>query len=127
MLPVDPIARTVLMMMARSGGDATLVAPTGEPVYDPETSTVVSPQASYPIRVLVFDYILKTQGIGTMDSTLIRSGDKQVFVKPSPDVPTPKARIDSIIFQGHKYNIVVVKELNPSGSNVVLYELYARE
>lgn len=122
---IDPLARTVLQMMSRFGGDAELIAH-GESVYDPETSTVVASEERKQVRVMVFDYLPKTSGVGVGDM-LIQAGDKQVFLKPSNDIPAPKARVQNLMLKGTKYNIIMVKEVNPSGTNVLLYELFVRE
>lgn len=128
MLSIDPLVRAVMNMMRTKGGAASLVIPDGEPAYNPDTSTVISTETYYPVRVIVFDYIKKTDGTGTVyGSTLIETGDKQVFVQPTPDLPVPKARTGRVIFKGVSYNIITVKAIDPSGTNVLLYELFMRE
>lgn len=127
MLPIDPVARTVMNLMRTRGGAATIVIPDGEPTYNPETSTVIATETYYPVRVLVFDYIQKTQGATVQGSTLIQTGDKQMFVQPTDDLPEPKARTSRVVFKGVNYDVITVKALDPSGTNVLLYELFIRE
>lgn len=126
MLPIDPIVRTVVNTMRTRGGDATLVLPDGEPVYNPATSTATSPETSYTIRVLVFDYIQKNMGMNTDAGGLIQSGDKQMFVQPQSTLPKMRPRVGHVLYQGMKFDIITAKEVNPSGGNVILHELFIR-
>jgi hypothetical protein len=122
---IDPIARTVFSLMSKFGGPATLVSKaTSE--YDPNTSTNVITETTKQLRVMVFDYIPKFTGMGTENGSLIRAGDKQVFVSPSPGLVF-QSSTDAIMWQGKKYDIVAVKELNPSGTKVLLFEIFVRE
>ena len=121
---VDPIVKTVTDMMKRRGGDAKLIV-AGVPTYDTATSLVTSAEVAYPVRALVFDYVQKSMGMGVQGDSLVRSGDKQVFIKPS-DFPRPVAKVDSFLYQGSKFSIIVAKEINPSGSDVLLHELHVR-
>lgn len=121
----DPFNRVVLNMVTKYGGYSTLnVASAGS--YDATTSRVVETNVQYQIRTLKFDYIPKKDGETTMPNTLIRSGDKQLFVLPST-APIPNPKTDEVIYQGVRHSIITVKELNPSGSNLMLIELFIRE
>ena len=121
---VDPIVKTVTDMMKRRGGDAQFVS-SGVPIYDPVTSAAVSTEVIYPVRALVFDYVQKSLGMGVQGDSLVRSGDKQVFIKPS-GFPRPIAKVDSFMYQGSRFSVIVAKEINPSGDNVLLHELHVR-
>lgn len=123
---IDPLVRTVLIMITRYGGKATLVVDTGESTYDPETSSTTSSVKEYPIRVLASDYIEKGSGITTQTGKLVKTGDKQFFILPEPGKPAPRAEIDSIIFEGRKWTPISFKDYNPSGTKSYLYEVYAR-
>ena len=124
---MNPIVRTVMSVMARQGGDAMMVFPSGDPVYDVNTSTSITPTVTYPVRVLIFDYVKKTDGAGVVGNSLIESGDKQVFVQPTYDLPKPKARISSLVIQDVTYNVITVKAIDPAGTgDVILYELFVR-
>lgn len=127
MLPVDPIVRTVLNLMAFRGGDATVIVPSQAAEYDYATSTMVNNVVNYPCRALVFDYLQKHDGIGGGNKSLIESGDRQMFLKPSADLPRLRAKIDSVLWGNRKFTIATVKEVNPSGTNIILYELFIRE
>jgi hypothetical protein len=78
---LDPVARTVVNLMARFGGDAKLVVDKGDSTYDPATSTTVSSVKEYTVRVIASDFIQKTAGVTTKDGSLIQTGDKQFFLK----------------------------------------------
>lgn len=127
MLPPDPIVRTVLNMMAFRGGDATVIVPSKDAEYDPATSTSKNSVVNYPVRAIVFDYLQKHDGMGGGSKTLVESGDRQMFLKPSPDLPKLRAKIDSVIWGDRKFTIATCKEMNPTGTNVILYELFIRE
>lgn len=123
---LDPVYRTVLQMMAARGGDGTLIAK-GIPEYDPTTSSATSTDINYPVRVLVFDYIQKQAGLATENNSLIRTGDKQVFIKPYEGLPSPTAKDFTLVLKEVPYSVITVKEVNPSNANVYLYELFVRQ
>jgi len=123
---VDPLIRTVVMMMGRFGGDATLVVESGEATYDPETSTTTSSTTEYPVRIIAQDYIQRSLGLLTKAGTAIQTGDKWIFVQPSDNTPLPRAEVDYLLFEGKRWSVKVVKDHNPSGTKSYLYEIYAR-
>ncbi len=125
MAALDPFIRTVLNMMNMFGGDSILVV-SSEGAYNPQTSSVSRTETQHAIKTLAFDYIQKHDGESVMSNTLIRSGDKQLYVQPST-FPRPRAKTDSVIYKGIKHSIVTIKEINPSGTSIVLYELFIRE
>lgn len=120
---LDPIARTVMNMMRVRGGTSYLQVKV-PPVYDPATSTTTSGIEEYEVRTIVFDYLPKFSGEITTDGTMIKAGDKQVFMNPA-NIPKPK-RGDVVLLSGTKWTVVTVKDHNPSGSNSYLYELFVR-
>lgn len=123
----DPLIRTVLTMMSRYGGDATLVVDSGDGIYDPATSTTTPNIKEYPLRILAQDYIQKTNGIVSETGKLIQTGDKQFFIQPDDTVPVPRVGVDYIIFQGKRWMPVTLKDYNPSGTKSYLYEVFARQ
>lgn len=121
---LDPIARTVMNMMRVRGGTSYLQVKV-VPVYDPATSTASAGGVEeYEVRTIVFDYLPKFSGETTADGTMIKAGDKQVFMNPA-NIPKPK-RGDVVLLSGTKWTVVTVKDHNPSGSNSYLYELFVR-
>ena len=121
----NPFLRVVSDMMRRFGGDGTMLRIVNG-TYDPDTSTMMPAETTYPIRAMIFDYIPRLDGSGLEKSSLIRNGDKQLFIKTDPVVPAPEPN-DKITFGGVTYSVVVVKSLDPSGAQPIYYELYLRE
>ncbi len=119
----DPFIRTVLNMMTRFGGDFIMSAPDVSS-YDVSTSTATVTPVQHTVRAIIMDYVPKLEGVG--NGSLIQSGDKQVFMKPDDAIPAPDPLINTLLINGVKYRIVTIKELNPSGTKVVLYEMYVR-
>lgn len=119
-MAVDMIHRTILNMIRRRGGESTLVYRT-EGVYDPATSTVISTEEEFTIKTLVFD-----ARESYAPNSLIRVGDQQMFVRADPDLPAFDAANSSVIHNGKTYQIVWLKALNPSGTKVLMYELFVR-
>jgi len=86
-----------------------------------------------PVRGIQLDMVLTRNGQSTEDNKMIRQGDKQFFMQP-PEKTDPLAiplvineASDTIRIGTKTYNIVTCKEVNPSGSNVILYEIYLRK
>jgi hypothetical protein len=106
--------------------------------YDPDTSENVVTYHDYPVNVLVFDYVRKNEGEGTANNTLVKTGDKQVYVQPPQKnnldpLPHLDANKDLLKIETTDgvatYKIVTVKQYNPSltSQGCILYELYVRE
>lgn len=124
---LDPLVRTVLNLISRYGGDATLVVDSGGSTYDPETSSTTPSVTEYPIRLIAQDYIQKASGITTKSGGLIQTGDKQFWILPQDGVPPPRPDVDYIIFEGVKWTAKTLKDFNPSGTMSYVYEVYARQ
>lgn len=125
MAGLDPIIRTVLNMITRYGGTSVLTV-SSPGTYDVSTSSVIEINTDYTVKMIAFDYFQKVSGMNTEINTLIRNGDKQVFMLPEAN-PRPTPAVDSLVYNGIRHSIVSVKDLNPSGSQSILYELYIRE
>lgn len=123
---LDPLIRSVVMMMNRFGGQATLLVSTGEETYDPETSTTTSAETPYQVRIIAQDYIQKTNGFIAQVGGMVQTGDKQFFIQPDDLIPMPRPGVDTIIFEGRKWNINTIKDYNPSGTKSYMYEVFAR-
>lgn len=126
MTTMDPIVRTVYNILTRYGGPCTVnIATEGE--YDPETSTAVETTTQYTAQSIAFDYLQRMQGTAFQPNTLIRSGDKQFFVKMPAGAPLPNPGTDSVVYNGKTFNIITVKDYNPSGTYSFLLEMFIRE
>lgn len=126
MLNLDPITRTVYNILTRYGGMCTITISVPGP-YDYETSTGTVTNTDYEAKMIAFDYLQRMQGTGFETNMLIRTGDKQLFVKMPEGMPMPKPGSDSVVYSGRKFNIITVKDLNPSGNSSFLLEMFVRE
>lgn len=104
--------------------EVTLIKTTS--VYVPETSENIVTEKRYTMQAIPLDYINKNEGVGTNAQTLIRSGDKQVFIKPSRYVTDIDPSADMLQMGSKIYKIITVKEMNPTLSDVLYYELFVR-
>jgi hypothetical protein len=95
-------------------------------VYDDATSENIVTETRYNMRAMPFDYIRKEQGDGTAGQTLVRSGDKQVFLAPSQYITDIDPSADKLQLGTKIFRIVTVKEFNPTMTDVLYYELYVR-
>jgi hypothetical protein len=131
---MNQLDRTVASMMSKFGTPAYISVAINEE-YDPATSENTVTYQDYLVNIMVFDYVRKSEGDGTQNNTLIKTGDKQVYVQPPQkteiglSLPHLNANRDLLVLADKTYKIVTVKQLNPSmvQENSILYELYIRE
>jgi hypothetical protein len=126
--------RTVASMMSKFGTVGAIKVVLSES-YDPATSENSVIYKDYPVNIMVFDYVRKSEGEGTQSNTLIKTGDKQVYVQPPQKtdnglpLPSFSANNSFLKLNGKTYKIITVKQLNPSltSDGCMLFELYIRE
>jgi hypothetical protein len=94
--------------------------------YNAATSENVQTEKKYETKTIPFDYINKFQGATKEPNTLIRSGDKQVWLKPSKYFSDIDPSKDKLQMGNRVYEIVTVKECNPTLNNCLYYELFVR-
>jgi hypothetical protein len=131
---MTPLDRTVATMMSRFGTSALIKVAISEQ-YDTDTSENIVSYQDYPVNAMFFDYVRKNEGESTENNTLVKTGDKQVYVQPPQKTETGIAlphlstNRDFLKIGDKQYRIITVKQLNPSMSQegCVLYELYVRE
>jgi hypothetical protein len=82
----------------------------------------------------LFDLTLQSNGTSTFRSTLIEAGDKQLFIQPPVKSDNPNwitneivPGRDTITIKGDSYDVVTFKEINPTTTNSILWELYIRK
>ncbi len=127
-----PFHTVVRNMMSRYSAPATILSQ-GVGVYDPTTSEYVASTTSYAVRIIPFDYIKKGDGVGTAEGTTIQTGDRQIYLEPlnqtNSDLVMPRLQPnkDRLQVADKLYRIIALKELNPTMSDSILYELYVRE
>lgn len=115
-------------VMDATGVDATLICPATDAVYDPDTSSYVGTETTYPVRVIVMDFALISNGTLTDKGTLITSSDKQVYMDMTQaDGTQPPITLESngfrLVVGSVTYRITVVKQYNPSTTQTIMYDL----
>jgi hypothetical protein len=125
----DDFAYAVQQFMDESGFTASLTQPTGS--YNAATGSMTTVDTVTPVRAILMDRTLQHNGLGEKGSTEILAGDKQMFVQP-PQTPTGPTILnidptkDTVLVGSVRYKIVTLKEINPTSSYPMLYELYVR-
>lgn len=123
---LDPFIRVVMNMMQRYGATGSLVV-TGPGAYNAATLKTEPQVVAHPVKMITMEFIQMSSGVKNRAGSMVKEGDKQVFIQPDETVPVPRPEIDKIIYKGIQHSIVTFKELNPSGDRAVLYELYVRQ
>lgn len=127
---------TIVFMMQDFGTICQLVyQDDSTAVYDPNTGALAGPTiTNYPCNAIFLDYTLQRYGLMDQQGTLVTSGDKQCFLQPinkadstktMPKIQPNKDRILSP--EGHLYKIASLKQVNPTMTNNILYELHLKE
>jgi len=124
---------TVVMEMMQEFPMEAIYIKQSEGSYNPATGTV-SPSTTLetPVQALLFDLTLQSNGFSVKFGTLIEAGDKNLLVRP-PNKTDPLApalvvnpATDRVVVAGVTYKIVTFKEVNPTGTDPVLFDLYIR-
>ena len=124
-------------MMDDFGTSGFLITQLGAGEYNPATSTTEVITGEIPIRCILMDLTLQSNGAGTRDKTLIQDGDKILYVRPSDELlpllmPNGILEIDSsddrVRVGGLVYDVVRTKVVDPSatGTKPIMFELYLR-
>ena len=100
-------------------------------VYDPATGSVDVSSNPIPVKAMLLDLTLQSNGLSTKYGTDIQTGDKEAYFIPPMKFGGPSITVDPVNDKftapdGTVYTIVTFKEINPSGSNPILYSLYLR-
>lgn len=90
--------------------------------YDVDTSENVTSYQRIDARVITFDYVSKTDD----KNNLVRTGDKQLYLKPSVMFDGIDPTVDMIEIAGKLFKIITIREFNPTSSEVIYYELFVR-
>lgn len=121
-------------VLGREGQPATLVQQAkGGSTYDPDTAeNVPAAPTQSPVRVILLDYALITNGTVSRTNSLIEADDKECYMDAKDalgndlvDKPSPTG--DTLIVGGVTWRIMNVKEVNPNGSYTVMYNLLLRK
>lgn len=128
---MEDFDHTVLEFIREDGFVAQYKKMSG--TYNPATASLTS-SASETIEVnaILLDLTLQSNGQSTRFGTLVINGDKQLLVQP-PNKANPLApaleintATDRVVVNGVEYKIVTFKELNPTGTDPIYYDLYIR-
>lgn len=107
-------------------------------VYNPSTGGVdAATVVTTEVNALLLDLTLNSNGLSTRFGTMVVAGDKQLFIQPpqkassnfgnpTPEELTVDPATDRVVVNGQEYKIVTFKEINPTGTNPILYDLYIR-
>jgi hypothetical protein len=124
-------------MMDDFGTSGVLVTTLKSGEYDPATGTATNLSGEIPFRCILMDLSLQSNGAGTRDRSLIRDGDKVLYVRPS-DVLLPllmpdgilefDSADDKVIVGGVTYGVVTSKVIDPTATwqKPIMFELYIR-
>lgn len=100
--------------------------------YDPVTATSPTATVEIPLLIALLDLTRPNNGFGIKSGTNeIIQADKEAYVVP----PTKRGNAtllpidvvnDTIVVNDVSYSIVTMKEVNPSGSDPLVYIFYLR-
>lgn len=134
----SPFDKVVVKYMARFGFDVNIVRNiTDESEYDVSTGTYLVSEQLIPVRGMLWDLTLQSNGTSNVGKSLIEAGDKQLLIQPpaksdkyyysefvSSDIVPGR---DFVRINDDTYKIVTFKEYNPTASDSILWECYIRK
>jgi hypothetical protein len=129
---IEEFDNTVLAMMREFPSVSATYKQYVDSVYNPSTGTMSQVEVATSVQAILLDLTLRSNGLGTRFGTEIMAGDKQLLVRPphkDGTVPQPltiNTATDRVNVGGHDYKIVTLKEINPTGTDPILYDLYIR-
>lgn len=124
--------RVVAEMMQDFGFLATYVRTVSSTPND-VTGGVTNITEEIEVQAIKMELIRPTEGTGTKAGSLIQDGDQILYIRPTEktdvfaDALVINPAADHLLINDTAWNIVTVKEYNPSASDVILYELYIRK
>lgn len=101
-------------------------------VFNPETGENNSTDVETPVQIIVLDLLRTSNGLSAKFGTQIVAGDKEIFMRPvekTNPLATPfviNTVSDRVRIAGVTYQVVVMKDAAPTGSNPVLYDMHIR-
>lgn len=100
--------------------------------YDPATGEAAETVVEVPVRAILMDLTLQSNGLSTKYGTLVEAGDKELYIQP-PNKNNPQsaplavqAGSDRVRVGSIEYKVITFKELNPTGEDPILFSLYIR-
>lgn len=124
----DDFHRTVIELMDEFGTSAGTFIKVKPGTYDPNTGMVTTVTVEVPVQLILTDLTLQSNGYSVKYGTLIQAGDKEIYVRPTDQLKLLgiDPATDSVRVAGVTYKIVTFKEANPTGTDPIVYSLYAR-
>lgn len=119
-------------MIGMAGGKGTLRIFTNGSYVDGEITRTYT---DYTANIAMNDFPQANSGEKSKYGSLIQSDDKEIFIQPyeksscdcdEDTVVSIQANRDLIIVNNIEWKILALKEVNPSGVNVILYTAHLR-
>lgn len=127
------LAPMVVKVLAREGQTATLSQPPreSEVVYDPSSGDMTGGTTSTcSVKVVKLDFALVSNGLQSKANTTISIDDKEIYLSPvdtsGNDFPKTIQPNDQILIDSEVWNILTIKEYNPSGTKPIMYKLLVK-
>lgn len=120
---MDDLERAAYELVTEFGAPAVYSVTTTE--YVPGGQVVAS-KLDYPVKAVVLDLTLQSNGLSTKYGTEIKAGDKEAYVLPPSGGLVIKPDSDTLAFGGVVYTVATFKEINPTGAKPYVYMLYLR-
>lgn len=118
--------------MCDFGFQATYVQTISNSIDD-ATGIIVEVTENILVEAIKMELPRPTNGTGTRSNSLIMDGDQILYVRPTEKENEFTTAIaanptqDKFVIKGVTWNIVTVKEYNPTASDCILYEFYIRK
>lgn len=126
---LDDFDATAVELVTEFGTDASYVRATAG-TYNPATGTAALTTQALATKAVLVDLALMANGFKPKDGTEIQAGDKMIYALPPSKFGGPSFAPDpvndTIVVAGVTYQITVVKEINPTGANPLVYLFYVR-
>ena len=129
---LDGFHRTAYNLITRFGSTQYYVKRTVG-TYNPATSEVAITEVEIPIKAVIMDLTLQSNGNTYRNGTLVEAGDKQCMFIPIEQLSNgiPAINVDPtsdyIRVNGENWKIITSKETNPSTSENIYVDLYMRK
>jgi len=91
---------------------------------DPGTGMITnSTKEDFKVNCAVFDYTAKNAGVGVIEGTTIKTGDKRILAEAGGYTPSVG---DTTVIGGNVFSVNNYTEVNPAGIPV-MYEIQVRK
>ena len=100
--------------------------------YDPSTGEFTSTSVSTSVKGILLDIDRISNGLSSKYGTEILMGDKEFYMLPTQKVDgganaiVPNPTTDTVIVAGITYKVHIVKSIDPTGANPLVYNMLLR-